>query len=56
MMMQENLNLLKNIKEKGLKKEYKKHVSYFYKLYRIGTITVNEFLKSQESILTTLGR
>ena len=53
--MSTHLELLTKINEKGLRQEFRKHIVYFAKLKRKGIISENEFLKSFDSILETLG-
>jgi hypothetical protein len=42
------------IKEKGLMTELKKHRAYFYKMYRKGFMSKEEFLKADDSTSYTL--
>jgi hypothetical protein len=54
--LEQAFRLRQSIAAKGLKSEERKHVAYFYRLYKNGIITSDEYQKAYDSTLLSLGR
>lgn len=54
--LEETVRLINNIKAKGLKPEFNKHIAYLSKMKRKGFITEAEYIKGYDSYLIILGQ
>lgn len=53
--MRQEVELTNKIKEKGLWKEARKHKVYYYRLFKKGMITKQEWIYNTESVLIIFG-